>query len=88
MDAPQDGTAESIRVAEIRREIEATRLRIAETVDALEYKADISSRFGEKLSATASTVSARVRRSMPSSPRRSAAAPGEASSLQGEEGEA
>ncbi len=64
MDAPQDGTAQERRVAEIRREIEAIRLRIAETVDALEYKADVPSRLKEKVSATASNVTARVRRSV------------------------
>ena len=67
MDAPQDGTAQERRVAEIRREIEAIRLRIAETIDALEYKADVPSRLKEKVSATASNVTARVRRSVPSS---------------------
>ena len=67
MDAKQDGTAQELRVAEIRREIEATRLRIAETVDALEYKADVPSRLKEKVSATASNVTARVRRRASSS---------------------
>lgn len=71
MDAPEDGTAESLRVAAIRAEIEAIRLRIAETVDALEYKADVPSRLGDVLSATASTVAARVKQRMPSSSRNS-----------------
>jgi Protein of unknown function (DUF3618) len=61
MDASQDRTAESLRVAEIRREIEAIRLRIASTIDALEYKADVPSRLGEAVSSTASSVTAKVK---------------------------
>lgn len=72
MDPTQDGTVEDLRVTEIRREIETLRLRIAETMDALEYKADIGSRLGDKLSATASSVTARVRQRMPSSSRKAA----------------
>ena len=70
MDPTQDGTAEDLRVTETRREIETLRLRIAETMDALEYKADVGARIGDKLSATASSVTARVRQSMPSSSRK------------------
>jgi hypothetical protein len=62
MDPSQDRRAEDRGVAEIRREIEGIRLRIAETIDALEYKADVGSRLGDKLSATASTVTATVRK--------------------------
>ncbi len=58
MDPSQDRRAEDHGVAEIRREIEGIRLRIAETIDALEYKADVGSRLGDKLSATASSVTA------------------------------
>ncbi len=58
MDPSEDRRAEDRGVAEIRREIEGIRLRIAETIDALEYKADVGSRLGERLSATASSVSA------------------------------
>ncbi len=65
MDAKQDGTAEDVRVAEIRLEVEAVRLRIVETIDALEYKADVPARLGDVLSATASNVTARVRQVMP-----------------------
>ena len=75
MDPAQDGNAEDLRVTEIRREIEALRLRIAESIDALEYKADIGSRLGEKLSATASSVTERVRRRIPSSSRNAAETP-------------
>lgn len=74
MDPRQDGRAEDLRVTEIRREIEALRLRIAETIDALEYKADVGARLGDKLSATASNVTSRVRQRMPS-PSRKAAEP-------------
>lgn len=71
MDPTQDGTTEDrVRVTEIRREVDALRLRIAETIDALEYKADVGSRLGDKLSATASSVTARVRQSLPSSSRK------------------
>lgn len=70
MDPTQDGRAEDLRVTEIRREVEALRLRIAETIDALEYKADVGARIGDKLSATASSVTALVRQSMPSSSRK------------------
>src|SRR5688500_5273468 len=66
MDPQHDGTAEDLRVTEIRREIEILRLRIAETIDALEYKADVGSRFKDKVSATSSSVAARVRQRMPS----------------------
>ncbi len=58
MDATQDGTTESVRVAEIRQEIELVRLRIVETIDALEYKADIPARLADVLSATASKIAA------------------------------
>ena len=83
MDPTQDGRAEDPRVTEIRREIDGLRLRIAETIDALEYKADVGSRLGDKLSATASKVTARVREGMPSRSRDSAQPP-----LDGEEGTA
>ena len=76
MDPTQDGTTEDrVRVTEIRREVEAVRLRIAETIDALEYKADVGSRIGDKLSATASSVTARVRQSLPSSSRKTVERP-------------
>lgn len=65
MDPSEDRRAEDRGVAEIRREIEGIRLRIAETIDALEYKADVGSRLGDKLSATASSVSATVRKRAP-----------------------
>ena len=83
MDPSQDRRAEDRGVAEIRREIESIRLRVAETIDALEYKADVGSRLGEKLSATASSVSATassvsatVRKRAPWGSRSSASPPG------------
>jgi len=69
MDATRDRTAEDIRVAEIRLEIEILRLRIVETIDALEYKADVPARLADVLSATASNVAARVSQRFPSSSR-------------------
>ncbi len=78
MDPTEDGRAEDlVRVTEIRREVDALRLRIAETIEALEYKADVGSRIGDKLSATASSVTARVRQSLPSSSRKTPATPHE-----------
>jgi Protein of unknown function (DUF3618) len=58
MDATQEGTTESVGVSEIRQEIELVRLRIVETIDALEYKADVPSRLTDVLSATASKIAA------------------------------
>ncbi len=75
MDPTQDGRAEDLRVTEVRHEVEALRLRIAETIDALEYKADVGSRIGDKLSATTSRVTARVRQSLPSSSRKAVETP-------------
>ena len=75
MDPSEDRRAEDRGVAEIRREIEGIRLRIAETIDALEYKADVGARLGDKLSATASSVTARVRQRMPSPSRKAAEPP-------------
>lgn len=74
MDASEDGRAEDLRVAEIRGEIEAVRLRIAETIDALEYKADVPARLGGVLSSTAGAVTTRVLQHVPTIPR-SAPAP-------------
>ena len=59
MDAAEDRSTEDLRVAEIRGEIVAIRLRIAEAIDALEYKADVPARLADVLSATASTVTSR-----------------------------
>jgi gas vesicle protein len=44
----------------IRREIEQTRERMGETVDALGYKADVPSRTKEKVSGTVSSVKDRI----------------------------
>jgi hypothetical protein len=71
VDAAQDRTAEDVRVAEIRLEIERTRSRIVETIDALEYKADVPARLADVLSATASNVTARVLQRIPTSSRAS-----------------
>ena len=78
MDPTRDGTAEDIRVAEIRLDIEMARTRIAETIDALEYKADVPSRLADALSATASTVTSRVLQRIPSPSRDTGAARDEA----------
>ena len=71
MDPTRDRTAEDIRVAEIRLDIEMARTRIAETIDALEYKADVSARLADALSATASSITARVMQRIPSPSRAS-----------------
>jgi Protein of unknown function (DUF3618) len=65
VDPTQDGTEEDARVAEIRSEVEGARLRIVETLDALEYKADVPARLADVLSATASSLTARVLASIP-----------------------
>lgn len=65
MAAPRDRTAEDVRIAEIRREIEATRLRIAVAIDGLAYKADVPSRLADALSSAASTFTARILHRMP-----------------------
>jgi len=71
MDPRREGTAEDRRVAQIRLDIELARMRIAETVDALAYKADVPARIADVLSTTASTIAARVLQRIPSSPRSS-----------------
>ena len=60
MDATGDEAAARERVAEIRLRIEAARERIAGTVDALEYKADVPARLADGLSAMAANVTARL----------------------------
>jgi hypothetical protein len=70
MDAREDGRAEDLRVAEIRAEIEVVRLRIAETFDALGYKADVPARLGDVMNSTAATVMARVLQHVPTIPRK------------------
>lgn len=82
MDAAQDRTAEDVRVAEIRLEIERTRSRIVETIDALEYKADVPARLADVLSATASSVTARVLQRIPTSSRASGEESAEQAALQ------
>jgi hypothetical protein len=67
MDPTRSGTPEDVRVAEIRREIELARARLAETISALEYKADVPTRLADVLSATASKLTARVLERIPSS---------------------
>ena len=61
MDAKRDRTAAPERVAEIRLEIEAARRRLVDVIDALEFKADVTSRLGDGLSAIATNVTARVK---------------------------
>ena len=67
MDPTPDGTPEDVRVAEVRRDIELARARLAETISALEYKADVPTRLADVLSATASKLTARVLDRIPSS---------------------
>jgi hypothetical protein len=71
MDAGEDRGAPDPRVAEIRAEIEAVRLRIAEAIDALGYKADVGARLGDVVSSTAATLTTRVLQRVPTMPRRS-----------------
>ena len=68
MDPTADGRPESddVRIARIRLDIELTRARIVEGIDALEYKADIPARIADLLSATASNVTARILQAFPS----------------------
>ena len=68
MDAEQDRDPEAIRVAQIRADIEGARGRIVETIDALEYKADLPARLGDLLSSTASGIASRVLGRFPSTP--------------------
>lgn len=60
MDPNKDRRAEDIRIDEIRREIETTRSRVAETIDALRYKADLPARLGDVLTALAEGAAAQV----------------------------
>ena len=55
MDASRDRAPQVDRVAEIRAEIEAARTRVAETVDALRFKADLPARLGDSMGNAAST---------------------------------
>ena len=65
MDPTRDGTLTDERVAEIRIEIDAARRRVVEVIDALEYKADVPARLADGLSATASSVTARLLERIP-----------------------
>jgi hypothetical protein len=65
MDASRDRTAERDRIDEIRGDIEGIRFRIAATIDALVYKADVPSRLADVLSSTASAFAARFVRRFP-----------------------
>ena len=78
MDPTRDGTAEDVRVAEIRLDVELIRKRIAETIHALEYKADVPTRLADVLSATASRFTARVLERIPSPSRPAKSTPEEA----------
>ena len=69
MDTPQDRTAEDVRLVEIRHEIAAARKRIAESIDALEYKTDVPARLGDTLASAASNLTARLLDRLPSSVR-------------------
>jgi Protein of unknown function (DUF3618) len=78
MDPTRDGTAHDDRVAEIRSDIELARTRIVETIDALEYKADVPARLADVLSTTASSITARILQRIPSPSRTSKVQEGEA----------
>jgi uncharacterized membrane protein len=65
MDPTRDGAVARERVAEIRLEIDAARRRIVDVIDALEYKADVPARLADGLSATASSVTARLLERIP-----------------------
>lgn len=76
MDASQDRAADhDRRVAEIRRDIEAIRFRIAAATAALAYKADVPSRLADTLSSAASTFTARFLRRAPRADRTTAPEP-------------
>lgn len=71
MDPTRDRPAEDSRVVEIRLEIELAKVRIVETIHALEHKADMSARLADTLSATASNITARLLERIPSPSRTS-----------------
>ena len=71
MDTTPAGRADDARVTEIRSDAVEARARIADTIAALGYKADISARIGDMLSAAASQITARVLQRFPSPPARS-----------------
>ena len=60
MDPNTDRRTEELRVDEICQEIESTRSRVAETIDALRNKADFPARLGEVLAAVAEGTAAHV----------------------------
>ena len=55
MDPTGDRPAPVDRVAEVRAEIEAARARVAGTLDALRFKADVPARLGDSMGTAAST---------------------------------
>ena len=55
MDPSRDRAAPLDRVAGIRAEIVAARVRLVGTLDALRYKADVPARLGDSVGAAAST---------------------------------
>jgi hypothetical protein len=60
VDPNKDRRTEDVRIDEIRREIETTRSRVAETIDALRYKADLPARLGDVLAALAEGAATQV----------------------------
>jgi hypothetical protein len=60
MDPSGDRTAPVDRVAGIRAEIVAARMRLVGTLDALRYKADVPARLGESVGTAASTFIAHL----------------------------
>ena len=55
MDPSGDRTAPVDRVAQIRAEIESARARVAGTLDALRFKADVPARLGDSVGTAATT---------------------------------
>ena len=60
MDPTGDRTAPVDRVAKVRAEIEAARARVAGTLDALRFKADVPARLGDSVGTVASTFTAHL----------------------------
>jgi uncharacterized protein DUF3618 len=60
VDPTGDRPAPVDRVAEVRAEIEAARARVAGTLDALRFKADMPARLGDSVGTAASTFTAHL----------------------------
>jgi hypothetical protein len=60
MDPSRSGTPSTDRVAEIRADIESARTRMAETLGALRFKADLPARLGDSAGRAALTFTEHV----------------------------